>query len=136
MGESIRVLLVEDSKADVYIIEHCLNEAGLSCATTVLSDGEAALRFLRDRRDPPELIILDLNLPKLDGLDVLKELIHTSELPPVPIVILSSSESPRDKAGAAAIPHSCFLTKPMDLDGFIRVGESIQRFWRSSQPRL
>lgn len=131
MGESVRLLLVEDSKADVYIIEHCLNEAGLACITTVISDGEAALQFLRGRRDPPELIILDLNLPKLGGLDILTELMHTSELPSVPIVVLSSSESPRDKAGVAAIPHSCFLKKPMDLDGFIRVGESIQEFWRS-----
>lgn len=127
------MLLVEDSKADVYIIEHCLNEAGLTCVTTVISDGEAALRFLRDRRDPPELIILDLNLPKLDGLDVLKELMHTSELPPVPIVVLSSSDSPRDKAGVAAIPHSCFLKKPMDLDGFMQIGASIQKFWQTHQ---
>lgn len=133
MDTPVRVLLVEDSKADVYIIEHCLSEAGLACVITVLSDGEAALRFLRDKRDSPELIILDLNLPKLDGLDVLKELMHTEELPPVPIVILSSSESPRDKAGAAAIPHSCFLKKPMDLDGFMLIGESIERFWRSSR---
>jgi CheY-like chemotaxis protein len=133
MSDSVSVLLVEDSRADVYIIEQCLHEAGLNCCTTVISDGEAALHFLQERGDQPELIILDLNLPKLSGIDVLRELMNNSQLPRVPIVILTSSDSPRDKANAAIVPHSCFLRKPMDLDGFMQVGRSIHDFWRMSR---
>ena len=132
----IEVLLVEDNPGDVRLTREALKDGKVSNNLSLAPDGVEALRFLR-REGPyagaprPDVVLLDLNLPKKDGRQVLQEIKADPSLRTIPVVILTSSEAERDIAGAYALQANCYITKPVDLDQFITVVKSIEDFWFS-----
>lgn len=122
-----RILLAEDNPADVYLIREALMEHGVDCPVRVAPDGRDVLKFLSDVESQPEsldlsLIILDLNLPLHDGIEILQRLRQTPSLGTVPVVILTSSDSPRDRIVASELGAACYLRKPSSLDQFLGLG--------------
>ncbi len=121
------IVLIEDNPADVYLIRTALDEHGLKYEIEVLSDGQQSLALVeRYRTDPglrpPDLFVLDLNLPTHDGTAILRQIKETPALAAVPVAILTSSESPKEKAMAEELGVDRFLRKPIDLDEFLRIG--------------
>jgi CheY-like chemotaxis protein len=126
----IEILLVDDSPADVRLTIEALKEAKLHNHIHVAPDGEAALEFLRapgQRR--PDLILLDLNLPGLDGREVLAEIKGDPELAVIPVVVLTTSRAEEDIVRTYRLHANCYITKPVDLDQFVKVVQSIEEFW-------
>jgi CheY-like chemotaxis protein len=128
------ILLVDDSKADVDLVRRSLKTWPDGPQLVVAEDGIEALRMLRDpsREDwRPDLILLDLNLPRKDGHQVLAEIKEDPRLRQIPVVILTSSSAERDIASAYELHANCYLTKPMDIDSFTDALRAIQTFWLS-----
>jgi chemotaxis family two-component system response regulator Rcp1 len=126
----IEILLVDDSEADVRLTIEALKEAKLHNNIHVSYDGESALEFLRtpgQRR--PDLILLDLNLPGLDGREVLAEIKGDPALAIIPVVVLTTSRAEEDVMRTYSLHANCYITKPVDLDQFVRVVQSIEEFW-------
>lgn len=118
------ILLAEDNPADVYLIREALKEHGVDCAIQTASDGREVLTLI-DSAGPawhPDLIILDLNLPRHDGIELLRKLRSTEELSRVPVVVLTSSDSPRDRATATELGATRYLSKPSNLEHFLELG--------------
>jgi two-component system, chemotaxis family, response regulator Rcp1 len=130
----IEVLLVEDNPGDVRLTREALKEGKVRNNLHVAPDGVEALAFLR-REGPhagaprPDLILLDLNLPRKSGREVLEEIKADASLRQIPVVILSSSEAEQDILRAYDLHANCYVTKPVDLDQFITVVKSIEDFW-------
>ncbi|HEU0298396.1 MAG TPA: response regulator [Longimicrobium sp.] len=130
----IEVLLVEDNPGDVRLTREALKEGKVHNNLSVVQDGVEALAFLR-REGPhaaaprPDVVLLDLNLPRKDGREVLAEIKADPALRTIPVVILTSSEAERDIVRAYALHANCYITKPVDLDQFITVVKSIEDFW-------
>jgi len=132
--QEIKVLLAEDNPGDAFIIKAALHENGLACQLSEVSDGEETMKFLYQEGNyrnsiRPNVIILDLNLPKKHGFDVLREIKENEELKTIPIVILTSSQSERDIQESYYLHASCYLTKPVDLKEFTAVIQSLKNFW-------
>ncbi|HUS08146.1 MAG TPA: response regulator [Bryobacteraceae bacterium] len=133
-GEGLKqILLAEDNPADVYLIREALNLQAFEFHLNVVSDGEEALQYVERKgkyqgAPDPDLIILDLNLPKSDGSDVLRRIRERSDMNRIPVVILTSSDSPRDRSIVAKLGADSYLTKPSDLDAFLALGETFVRF--------
>jgi CheY-like chemotaxis protein len=130
----IDVLLVEDSLGDVRLTREAFKDAKVHINLHVASDGVEAMAFLQRegkfagaRR--PDLILLDLNLPKKDGREVLKEIKESATLASIPVVILTTSASEGDIVRSYRLHANCYIAKPMDLEGFITVVKSIDNFW-------
>lgn len=126
----IEILLVDDSIADVRLTVEALKEAKMRNTIHVAYDGESAIEFLRkpgQRR--PDLILLDLNLPGMDGREVLAEIKSDPELAIIPVVVLTTSRAEEDILRTYRLHGNCFITKPVDLNQFIRVVQSIEDFW-------
>jgi CheY-like chemotaxis protein len=126
----IRILIVEDNPADVFLTTEALNGQGLDLHIESLADGERALNYLSREGEYaivriPDLIILDLNVPKIGGPELLRFIRHTPELRHLCVVILSSS--PHDVIGDAAAQASCYIQKPTTLREFLAIGEKIIR---------
>ena len=131
-----RILIVEDNRGDVMLVEVALREAGLRFDLTHIPDGEKAVDYLRKLRNqsagaPPDLVFLDLNLPKRDGWEVLEELRSVPLEHPVPVVILSSSSSPADMARAESLGVAKYIRKPSTLDEFLAIGQAVKNFWQA-----
>jgi len=130
----IEVLLVEDNPGDVRLTREALKDGKVSNNLSVMQDGVEALRFLR-REGPyadaprPDVVLLDLNLPKKDGRQVLQEMKQDRSLRTIPVVVLTSSDAERDIVGAYELQANCYITKPVDLDQFITAVRSIEDFW-------
>jgi chemotaxis family two-component system response regulator Rcp1 len=132
MASAITILLVEDSPADVRLTLEALKEAKLHNQVDVVETGEAAMEYLRrDGQRRPDLILLDLNLPGMDGREVLEEIKSDPVLTVIPVVVLTTSKSDEDVLRAYQLHTNCYITKPVDLDQFIRVVQSVQEFWLS-----
>jgi two-component system, chemotaxis family, response regulator Rcp1 len=132
----IQVLLVEDNPGDVRLTKEALKEGKLLNQLTVVSDGVEALSFLRKEGIyadalQPELILLDLNLPKKDGREVLAEIKADPNLRRIPVVVLTTSSSEEDIAKIYDLHANCYITKPVDLEQFMGVVKSIEDFWVS-----
>jgi chemotaxis family two-component system response regulator Rcp1 len=126
----IEILLVDDSPADVRLTIEALKEVKLHNRIHVAIDGEAALAFLRDpEQRRPDLILLDLNLPGLDGREVLAEIKNDPALAIIPVVVLTTSRAEEDVMRTYRLHANCYITKPVDLDQFVRVVQSIEEFW-------
>ena len=128
----IEILLVDDSEADVRLTTEALKEAKLHNRIHIAYDGESAMEYLRkpgQRR--PDLILLDLNLPGMDGREVLAEIKTDPELAIIPVVILTTSRAEEDIIKTYRLHANCFITKPVDFQQFIRVVQSIEHFWFS-----
>jgi len=126
-GTAREILLGEDNPADVYLVQEALREHGVDCALRVASDGAEMLRMISSEQTLAEgrrlgLIILDLNLPRHDGSEILQRLHETGDLAHVPVVVLTSSDSPRDRLVASQFGAACFLRKPSNLEQFLSLG--------------
>lgn len=130
------VLLVEDNPADVRLTQEAMKEGRLLNHLHVVADGEQALQFLR-QEEPyttaprPDLILLDLNLPRKSGRDVLAEIKTIPSLLSIPVVVLTTSKADEDVSQTYQLGANCFITKPVDLDKFIAVVQQIESFWLS-----
>jgi CheY-like chemotaxis protein len=134
MSRPIEVLLVEDNPGDVRLTREALKEGKVSNNLHVAPDGVEALAFLRREGRyaaavRPDLILLDLNLPRKGGREVLEEIKNDPALRHIPVVILTSSQAEQDIARAYDLHANCYISKPVDLDQFIRVVRSIEEFW-------
>jgi chemotaxis family two-component system response regulator Rcp1 len=132
--EPIEILLVEDSPGDADLAREALDGAKVRNTLHVVGDGEEAMAFLR-RQGPyanaprPGVILLDLNLPKKDGREVLAEIKHDPDLKRIPVVVLTISKDEEDVLRSYNLHANCFITKPIDLDQFLKVVHSIEEFW-------
>lgn len=134
--EVFDILLVEDSAGDVRLIQKALKDRTRN-RLHVVRDGVAAMQFLRKEGDyegvpRPDLILLDLNLPRKDGREVLKEIKENPELLPIPVIVLSTSTADKDIVDSYKLKANCFVTKPSNLDQFVGVIRSIEDFWTSA----
>jgi len=132
----IEILLVEDNAGDVRLIQEGLKEGKVINRLHVVGDGEQAMAFLRqegghDGVPRPDLILLDLNLPRKGGREVLAEIRSDEQLKRIPVVVLTTSKAEQDIIGAYDLNCNCYITKPVDFDQFIRVVKSIETFWLS-----
>lgn len=121
------ILLAEDNSADVYLIREALKEHNVTCPIRLVSDGKDVLRLISSQDPPPPnqdlgLIILDLNLPRHDGIEILQRLRENPSLANVPVVVLTSSDSPRDLQIATQLGATRFLRKPSNLEQFLSLG--------------
>ena len=121
------ILLAEDNPADVYLIREALREHGVVFTLRVAADGKEMLAFLSGEPSPltpeiPQLIILDLNLPRHDGIEILQRVRATTRLSRVPVVVLTSSDSPRDRMLATELGATRYLRKPSSLEQFLELG--------------
>jgi CheY-like chemotaxis protein len=124
------VLLVDDDLADAFLIEDSLLELGAARRVTHVADGVEALNHLRDRSAPrPDLIVLDLNMPRMNGRELLAVLKHDESLRTIPVVVLTTSDAPDDVAGAYDEHANAYVTKPIALDDFARVVQRIDTFF-------
>jgi CheY-like chemotaxis protein len=133
----VHILLVEDNPGDVRLTREAFKDARIPLELNVVSDGVEALDFLRRRgaysQSPrPDLILLDLNLPRMDGRVVLEELKADLTLKSLPVIILSVSSAPEDIEYSYARHANCYVAKPEQLDGFKNVVRGVDEFWLSS----
>jgi chemotaxis family two-component system response regulator Rcp1 len=134
IGNPIEILLVEDNPGDVRLTMEALKEAKVRNTLHVVADGVAALAFLRGEGEytdvpHPDLILLDLNLPKMDGREVLAEIKKDPSLRRIPVVVLTVSQAEEDILKSYDLYANCYVTKPLDLNQFLKVVESIEDFW-------
>ena len=134
MNKRIRVLLVEDSLADARLMVEVFKEEHINVDVDIVRDGEEAMAYLNrqgkyEAAPIPKLIILDLNMPKKDGREVLAEIKCDSTLSTIPVVILTTSQSEEDIHKSYKLNASCFITKPLELEKFIAIIRSIDSFW-------
>jgi CheY-like chemotaxis protein len=134
VSKPIDILLVEDNPGDVRLTREALKEGKVLNTMQVVGDGIEALAFLRHEgpyaKSPhPDIILLDLNLPKKDGREVLAEIKNDPNLRRIPVVILTTSKAEEDILKSYDLHANCFITKPVDLDQFIKVVKSVEEFW-------
>ena len=133
-GNAIDILLVEDSPGDVRLTREALKEGKVRNTLHVAWDGEEALAFLRNEGDyadspRPDLVLLDLNLPKLDGREVLREMKDDPALKHIPVVVLTTSTADEDVLRVYDLAGNCYIPKPVELERFLEVVRSIEEFW-------
>jgi chemotaxis family two-component system response regulator Rcp1 len=130
----IEVLLVEDNPGDVRLTQEALKEGRLLNNLNVVEDGVEATEFLYKRgkysqAPRPDLILLDLNLPRKNGREVLQEIKADPDLRRIPVMVLTTSKAEQDLQKAYSLHANCYITKPVDLDQFLNVVRSIENFW-------
>ena len=133
-NKPIDMLLVEDSPTDVDLFKEALRETKIRNRLHVVSDGVEALRYLRREGEysdapTPDLILLDLNLPRKDGREVLAVIKNDDGLRAIPVVVLTSSKSEEDIAKTYELYANCYIIKPLDMDRFIEIVKQIDNFW-------
>jgi CheY-like chemotaxis protein len=134
MSRPIEILLIEDNPGDVDIAREGLEASNVKNKLHVVSDGEEAMAFLRqigqyEKMPRPDLILLDLNLPRKDGREVLAEVKFDKELNHIPVVVLTSSEKEEDILKSYQLHANCYITKPLKFTEFVKVIKSIETFW-------
>ncbi|MBG1268368.1 response regulator [Nostoc sp. WHI] len=130
----IEVLLVEDNPGDVQLTRIALEDSKISINLNVVEDGVEAMAFLRKQEKyvkaaHPNIVLLDLNLPRKDGREVLAEIKGDENLKRIPIVILTTSQAKEDILEAYNLSANCYITKPVDFDEFVNIVKSIENFW-------
>lgn len=133
-GHPIKILLVEDSPGDVELTQEALRESKIAIDLQVVSDGEEAMAYLHQAppftdAPRPDLILLDLNLPRKDGREVLAEIKSNPELKFIPVVILTTSQAEEDILKSYHLHANCYITKPVDVGQFFTVVKSVEEFW-------
>lgn len=131
---AIEILLVEDNPGDIRLTELALQDSKLHNSMNVVRDGVEALRFLRREGEygnapRPDVILLDLNLPRKDGREVLEEIKQDEDLRRIPVVILTTSDDERDVLHSYNLHANCYITKPVDLKQFVDIVKAIEGFW-------
>ena len=130
----VEILLVEDNPSDVLLTQIAMKECKISNRLHVVEDGEEALAFLRgegkhQHAPRPDMVLLDLNLPRMDGRELLGIIKSDSVLRMVPVVVLTTSQAERDIMSSYSLHANAYITKPVDMDQFTRVVKSIDEFW-------
>lgn len=125
----VKILLVEDNEGDIILTKEALLEGKLKNEVSVAIDGQEALDLLRSSTSLPDLILLDINLPKMNGLEVLAAIKKDDRLKMIPVIMLSTSAAESDIKDSYANHASCFITKPVDYNRFIEVIRTIEDFW-------
>ena len=133
-GRPLEILLVEDNPADVRLTQEAFRDGKIHNKLVVAKDGVEAMDFLHRRgkhadATPPDLILLDLNLPRKDGREVLAEIKSDPELMRIPVVVLTTSRAEMDVLKTYNLHANCYVVKPVDFEQFIRVIHSIESFW-------
>ncbi|MBD0386277.1 MAG: response regulator [Nostoc sp. C3-bin3] len=130
----IEVLLVEDNPGDAQLTRIALEESKISIHLNVVEDGVEAMAFLRKQEKyvkaaHPDIVLLDLNLPRKDGREVLAEIKADEKLRRIPVVVLTTSQAEEDILKAYNLCANCYITKPVDFDQFVKIVQSIENFW-------
>jgi len=133
-GNALEILMVEDSPSDVFLTQEALKQTDGLCRIHVVSDGVEAMDFLRKQGEytqapRPDIILLDLNMPRKDGREVLLEIKSDEKLKCIPVLVLTSSSAEQDIAKAYSLHANCYITKPVDFARFKEVINSIKIFW-------
>jgi len=133
-GRPIEILLVEDSPSDTELTQEALRETRVRNHLSTVEDGVLAMDFLRRRgtfgsAPRPDLVMLDLNLPRKDGREVLAEIKEDPELKTIPVVVLTTSQAEQDVLHAYHLHANCYITKPVDFEQFLGAVRSIESFW-------
>ncbi|HEX7372674.1 MAG TPA: response regulator [Thermodesulfobacteriota bacterium] len=133
-GRPIQILMVEDNPDDIELTVEALKDARVANHLTVVQDGEEALAYLRCRGKyaqaiRPDLILLDLNMPRKNGRDVLRDIKNDPKLKRIPVVILTTSQAEDDILHTYDLHANCYITKPVDFNQFLKVVRSIEDFW-------
>jgi chemotaxis family two-component system response regulator Rcp1 len=139
--QTVRILLAEDNDGDVYLVRRALQKEGLAHQLQIARNGEEALSILQDAENGkeatlPDLILLDLNLPRIDGGQVLAHIRRTSTFDQTPVIVLTSSDSPKDREMALGLGATLYFRKPTDLASFMRLGAVIQQTLRKASDSL
>lgn len=134
MERKVEILLVEDNQGDIRLIVEVLKEGKIDNHLSVVEDGEQAIAYLHREgkyKDAivPDIILLDLNLPKIDGCGVLENIKADSKLKHIPVIVLTTSEADKDIFKAYDLHANCYITKPVNLEQFLTVVRSIENFW-------
>lgn len=131
MTPQYHIMVVDDAAGDVQLVKLAVAEAPYSCAVTAAGNGREALDLLRDEGTParPDLILLDLNMPQMNGKETLKELKADPQLATIPVVVLSTSAVERDVTASYALGASGYITKPMDMDEFFQAVRRVEEYW-------
>ncbi len=132
----IEILLVEDNPGDVVLTQEALREGKIRNRLSVAKDGVEAMAFLRREGEfanapRPDLILLDLNMPRKNGSEVLMEVKSDPDLKTIPVVILTTSDAEQDVLKAYQFNANCYITKPVEFDRFVKVVQTIDEFWLS-----
>jgi len=132
--KEVKILLVEDNEGDIVLTLEALKEAKVSNGIEIVRDGEAALQYLRKQErfsnmETPDLILLDINLPRLDGKEVLAEIKKDEDLMIIPVVMLTTSDSEKDILESYQHHANCYITKPANFEKFMQVVHMIKNFW-------
>ncbi|MFN8458849.1 MAG: response regulator [Anaerolineae bacterium] len=135
-AKSIEILLVEDSQTDILMVREALAEAKLLNTIHVVRDGAAAMDFLHNMEPytaapRPDLILLDLNLPRKNGREVLAEIKADNRLKTIPVVVLTTSSAEEDIMSTYNLHANCYVVKPVGFDGFLKAVQAISHFWLS-----
>jgi chemotaxis family two-component system response regulator Rcp1 len=132
--QQIHILLVDDNEGDILLTKEALEDARIINKISIAYDGLEALRFLRKptaRADMPDLILLDINLPRMDGTELLGIIKADPELKRIPVIMLTTSSAEKDILTSYDNYANCYITKPVDLDRFMDVVRTIEDFWIS-----
>ncbi|WP_159473924.1 response regulator [Dyadobacter sp. 3J3] len=134
--KSIHILLVEDNEGDILLTTEALQEARILNRISVVRDGEEAIDFLKQEgkhtlAEQPDLVLLDVNLPKKNGHEVLKYIKKSDEIKHIPVIMLTTSSSEKDINLSYKNHANCYITKPIELDSFLNVVRQIENFWIS-----
>jgi len=132
--KSIHILVVEDNKGDILLIEEAFEEVKLANEISIITDGEKAIHFLQKKGDyrdehTPDLVFLDVNLPRKNGHEVLKFIKTNDSLKHIPVIMLTTSSSEKDILKSYKNYVNCYITKPVDVDDFLKAVMSIEEFW-------
>jgi two-component system, chemotaxis family, response regulator Rcp1 len=132
--QDVEILLVEDNPGDIRLTQEALKDSKIRNNLSVVRDGEEALAFLRRegnfaRVPRPDLVLLDLNLPRVDGREVLEVIKTDDSLKRIPVVVLTTSDDEKDILASYNLHANCYITKPVDLNRFVEIVKSIEGFW-------
>ena len=135
------ILLVEDNQGDVLLTKEAFEESGDNCQLSVVNDGQEAINFLEQippyvNSETPNLILLDINLPKINGHEVLKYIKTNSNFKHIPVIMLTTSSSEKDINECYSNYANCYITKPNDVVDFFKIIESVNNFWLSNITHL
>lgn len=130
----VHILLIEDNPGDIRLAQEALKEGKVRNSLTVIQDGEEALDFLFHRGEHaaaprPDLVLLDLNLPKISGREILAQMKTDDSLKTIPVVVLTASEAEEDIIKCYGNHANCYITKPLDFSRFVQITKAIEEFW-------
>jgi len=129
-----RILVIEDNSADVYLIENALKQAGIGFELHSIEDGETARNYIQVPNGVlPDLVLLDLNLPRIDGLELLRLIRQQALFESVPVIVWSSLPSPKDRTAISEFKSTRLICKPSSFDGYLELGALIGKMFNSSE---